>query len=652
MSTTFLSLLTLLSLAVKGDGVETIGEAHHRMPGAFREQTSFEKLKGSQKICVILGILIITAIVCAIIVGIVKKDSNTLYFIIPAGILLLVGSFCASHYLGPTEVGFTKEEKILGAIGLLVLFSICGLTIFDHTESILLFVKAICGVTITAAPKFFQLFAAFLAFVHIVAGNDVEGEKVDVEESQPAQDVLVFNERASDRVKQLIAMLPSHVSKHFDPDAKSMLPARLAEELAALEDNKITREQAESVARYLLKEYTRIIINDPARMPNTRELRQYLVDGTAPLPEDLERSVSLHLNRKLFSEIPRKISEAFCLPPQNSKLPLEHLDHILEHLAKSYEKKNVDGRIRKLFNDTVSRYAQGMIGPVDWEDAKRRLRERTGRPSILSTIMNLFTNTAMDDDDESTIAGEYEIDDDGISEDQEPCAADDEGASSGEEVEEALEAALKVAKEEVYEEEQSDDDEAEELEETIEDALKAAKEIAEKVEADLEETLEDHQLRADGDGEDTSESRNIKITIGSPSRKQTVADRCLRLVHEGASEEVGKNRFQQILDHICQNNPMEARLQEYIPVLQTLGTRKEIELPVNLAKRLGASSPGKISRLLAPDIAVYLAKLLTDESLSHLPNNCGGREKWATHQGKLTFHILQALSKPSWVVLS
>ncbi|ORM42169.1 uncharacterized protein BXIN_1606 [Babesia sp. Xinjiang] len=135
MSTTFLSLLTLLSLAVKGDGVETIGEAHHRMPGAFREQTSFEKLKGSQKICVILGILIITAIVCAIIVGIVKKDSNTLYFIIPAGILLLVGSFCASHYLGPTEVGFTKEEKILGAIGLLVLFSICGLTIFGVSRN-------------------------------------------------------------------------------------------------------------------------------------------------------------------------------------------------------------------------------------------------------------------------------------------------------------------------------------------------------------------------------------------------------------------------------------------------------------------------------------------------------------------------------------
>ncbi|ORM39681.1 uncharacterized protein BXIN_0274 [Babesia sp. Xinjiang] len=566
MSTTFLSLLTLLSLAVKGDGVETIGEAHHRMPGAFREQTSFEKLKGSQKICVILGILIITAIVCAIIVGIVKKDSNTLYFIIPAGILLLVGSFCASHYLGPTEVGFTKEETILGAIGLSVLFSICGLTIFGVTkceEAYFPAMGAFASISLVALViysayinkngtfyemsgfKLFRILIAFLAFANVIVGNPlgdgvaVDDEQVDLqaanqrfhglldlipeelakevtkygeyenvpksitkkvddyfrkvrfaelvsrlpeelaeevgqypsrskvpselkqkiaayreqkyikdvaeslpedlarelgkyssfdeipaevnkrirahfgrstekatsastdeskqekpvddgsaprvktvsdiseepvkkpgwfenliwgmsnlkchpdyyvetmsgyyedeydnhyydeepistfaarvlgstkkhtdpqEESAPAPgqvtdeseitvpqtpevaqeaatesvapivsfetaDDLVFNERAGDRIKQFIAMLPSNMADRFDPYAKRMLPARLAEELAALEDNKLTREQAEGVARHLLKEYIRIIINDPAWMPITPELRQYL----------------------------------------------------------------------------------------------------------------------------------------------------------------------------------------------------------------------------------------------------------------------------------------------------------------------------------------------------------------------------------------
>ncbi|ORM39878.1 uncharacterized protein BXIN_0234 [Babesia sp. Xinjiang] len=170
-----------------------------------------------------------------------------------------------------------------------------------------------------AGFKLSRFLIAFLAFVQIVAGNgveaevdiapedpkpvflrvapgscpfnggsepsgEVEGGKVEVPATEAVApivsfetaDGLVFNERASDRIKQFIAMLPSNMSNRFDPEAKHMLPADLAKQLAERNDYKLTREQAEGVARYLLKEYTKIIIKNPAGMPITRRLRQYL----------------------------------------------------------------------------------------------------------------------------------------------------------------------------------------------------------------------------------------------------------------------------------------------------------------------------------------------------------------------------------------
>ncbi|ORM41050.1 uncharacterized protein BXIN_0396 [Babesia sp. Xinjiang] len=314
-------------------------------------------------------------------------------------------------------------------------------------------------------------------------------------------------------------------------------------------------------------------------------------DGTAPLPEDLERSVSLHLNRKLFSEIPRKISKAFCLPPQNSKLPLEHLDHILEHLAKSYEKNNVDGRIRKLFNDTVNRYGRGMIGPVDWEDAKRHLRERMGLPSLDSPVMNASIKTDIegDDDDAPTIPGDDELADDGDFEDQELCLEGDEKASS--------------------------EEEAEEIEPASHSKPSAV---------------------------------SMEIKIGEAYKPQKSCLSSGEIEIDDSVIKLGKERFKHILRRLTEFYSEQVLYKPYVKMVQGMKNRRSIVLPINIAVKLANVKPGMLPEQLIRHLCRYLSEVLLKEHRADLPEADRSRKDYII-RSNLWNYVYKALTCPWWV---
>ncbi|ORM39454.1 uncharacterized protein BXIN_2870 [Babesia sp. Xinjiang] len=488
-----------------------------------------------------------------------------------------------------------------------------------------------------AGFKLSRFLIAFLAFVQIVAGNgveaevdiapedpkpvflrvapgscpfnggsepsgEVEGGKVEVPATEAVApivsfetaDGLVFNERASDRIKQFIAMLPSNMFNRFDPDAKHMLPARLAEELAALEDNKLTREQAEGVARHLLKEYIGIIINDPARMPITRGLLHYL--------------------GMFFFKTLLKNSDPQYLAPK-PKLDLENPN--------------------ELYDPEV------MLASAGYNKHESHLDT--------ADIIEEITNVALSEDAEPVEESVEQVEE--VSEEVEEAL--DEALEEAEaEVEEALDEVLEEAEAEV---EEALDEVLEEAEAEVKEALDEVLEEAEaEVEEALDEVLEEAEAEVEEAVEEVSEESEphdagLSIELGDVHEQPSLWERLFGDKYEDSDLELGKQRFHQILKRASQYTPKDECFEPYVHIVRGLDSRDNIVLPIDIAKKLGKVYLGRLPELLAWQISRYVADLLAEESISCDPDTYMNRVRWIAHRDEILHYIMKAIETPAWV---
>ncbi|ORM41461.1 uncharacterized protein BXIN_2433 [Babesia sp. Xinjiang] len=147
-------------------------------------------------------------------------------------------------------------------------------------------------------------------------------------------------------------------------------------------------------------------------------------------------------------------------------------------------------------------------------------------------------------------------------------------------------------------------------------------------------------------------NKDVPITIGGVNKSRTHAERLFDKEDRDANMELAKERFQKIVYRITNADVNHDRLKPYVKMIRGLGNRDELELPEDLAERLGGTTcvilPDNIEENLAWRIARYLAQVLVDESYGHLPKTTFGELERRRHRERIVLYIMQTLKAPFW----